>query len=1251
MPLLHASALRPQTQLNFQLQPNFLVAAQQAFLNKIALSADGSVIVIGRNEVQIDGVFNAGEAYIYEKNTCSWMQTRIPAPTNFKVASGEFGRSAGISKDGSTVVIGARRHVLNSNDGGGFAIFRKRAGVWTRVYQFLRNVNSDNVGFDLAVSETGTRLIVGRPGGFGSGIVFNETGTDFWQDEQFLLPSSAGTADQCGSRVDMLPDMSFAFTGNINDDIAGTNQGGATTYQRSGTSWSPVQNFVASVVAASGVEYGKDIAVSDDGVWLAVGDWAANLTATSAGMVAIFEKVAGTYTERQIVQNPTGAGLSQRFGEHIHINDDGTILTIGSRNLGVVHIYERIGTTFNFRETKSGGGQLGHGLSSDGHVLVIGGSPKSFLFYASPPVCPAYSSYATGLSPTIYYRFNETSGSSVVVDHSGASNATYMGSPTLEATGALVNESNAAIQLNGSTQYIDMDTAAPMANLFDDAGQSSFAGWVYPIGITGVGATLINRYLSSQVGWELVLTHETGDSRVRFVQQRLIDPDSWQTDQIIALNTWSFIAVVYDVADGAPKLYVNGVEVAVTGVASGAGTRGNDSPGETFVGRTGSGMNSFNGRFDEFKFFKNKLLTAVEIADLYCLGAAQPAVVAVEFDEGALQPSTVSLSAASQAFNHLIGINDDGSVIAIGRAEHDVGGTVDQGEVTVWEKGVCAYVSAVLDAPTPFAITAGEFGRCVAVSGDGSTIVVGARRHTGNTSDPGGASIWRKVSGVWSALQNITFGTNNALFGQSIDLSTTGDRIIIGRRTITFPDVGAGVVYFESTPNNWTVEQSLVPSSGQANDQVGERVAMSSDGAFALVGATDDDLASSNTGGASLWSRAGTVWTQIENFTASVTGANGANFGKDVALSDDGNDLIVADWDSSYNASAAGYVGIFDRSAGLTEKQILQRPGGASSNNTFGEHLQLSNDGSVLAIGSRALNTVYIYKKQSGHYLFSQQIAASGNRGFGLSGDGKRLVVGGDTDSDLYELELSSLATTYLAYANGLNPTIYYRFGETTGATVAVDQAGANAGNYVGSPTLGVVGAIANDTDTAVELDGFTQYISLGTPTVIDNMFDASGQSSFAIWVDYTGPDNVVAVLVDRHNSISVGWRLMQSWNTGDYRLIFEVKRASIADQFTVFAAPIVKNQWQPIAVTYDVASGSPSIYVDGVKQTVSQTLTGSGVYGNDAASPTFIGQFQDNTSRFTGRLDEAKFFKGSVLTPLQVANLACIGSASTVVG
>lgn len=60
-------------------------------------------------------------------------------------------------------------------------------------------------------------------------------------------------------------------------------------------------------------------------------------------------------------------------------------------------------------------------------------------------------------------------------------------------------------------------------------------------------------------------------------------------------------------------------------------------------------------------------------------------------------------------------------------------------------------------------------------------------------------------------------------------------------------------------------------------------------------------------------------------------------------------------------------------------------------------------------------------------------------------------------------------------------PVSYWRLGERSG-TVARDEMGLNHGTYVGSPTLGVNGAVAGDGDTAINTAA-AKYVQLATPT------------------------------------------------------------------------------------------------------------------------------------------------------------------------
>lgn len=98
-----------------------------------------------------------------------------------------------------------------------------------------------------------------------------------------------------------------------------------------------------------------------------------------------------------------------------------------------------------------------------------------------------------------------------------------------------------------------------------------------------------------------------------------------------------------------------------------------------------------------------------------------------------------------------------------------------------------------------------------------------------------------------------------------------------------------------------------------------------------------------------------------------------------------------------------------------------------------------------------------------------------------------------------------SAEDTYQALMNGLAPIVWWRLGEASGTT-AYDETGTRNGSYVGSPTLGVAGAMTTG-DTAVTLNGSSQYLPCGTTALV-----AGGDFSIAAWfkTSYSGASQAI---------------------------------------------------------------------------------------------------------------------------------------------
>lgn len=191
------------------------------------------------------------------------------------------------------------------------------------------------------------------------------------------------------------------------------------------------------------------------------------------------------------------------------------------------------------------------------------------------------------------------------------------------------------------------------------------------------------------------------------------------------------------------------------------------------------------------------------------------------------------------------------------------------------------------------------------------------------------------------------------------------------------------------------------------------------------------------------------------------------------------------------------------------------------------------------------------------------------------------------------------------------NPVSYWRFGEGAGAT-AIDSVGSNPGAYVASPTLGVAGAITGDPDTAVTLNGTTQYVTVADSASVDL---GDGPFSIELWLKQGGTQ-----------------RTMLSKGAGAYELAVVTNlylSASGGSAIAHSAQAVDDSAWHHCVVTKNGAA--TRIYVDGKDQTVAN---GTATLINTATT-LFIGG-NGTTDFMSGSLDEVAIYN-VVLTPLQV--------------
>ncbi|MSO30224.1 MAG: integrin [Acidobacteria bacterium] len=302
-----------------------------------------------------------------------------------------------------------------------------------------------------------------------------------------------------------------------------------------------------------------------------------------------------------------------------------------------------------------------------------------------------------------------------------------------------------------------------------------------------------------------------------------------------------------------------------------------------------------------------------------------------------------------------------------------------------------------------------QFGFSLALSGDGNTLAVGAPSEdsaatgvNGNQRDEGFNSagavyVYTRTGGAWTqrAYLKADAHTNTGLgdqFGFSVALSENGGTLAVGvydesgnGRTVNAPinreRGGSGAVYIWTRAGNaWTKQAYLKTWNAEGGDSWGSVVSLSSDGSTLAVGSLDEDClcagvhtnpetgigdqkADMSSGGAAVFVRNGTAWSQQAYLKASNPGQDDW-FGVRLALSGDGNALVVAAPNEDSNGrgvnaanndggAESGAAYLFVRAGGAWRQTAYIKAANADQYDEFGNAVAFSRDGRTLLVGAR----------------------------------------------------------------------------------------------------------------------------------------------------------------------------------------------------------------------------------------------------------------------------------------------------------
>lgn len=217
-----------------------------------------------------------------------------------------------------------------------------------------------------------------------------------------------------------------------------------------------------------------------------------------------------------------------------------------------------------------------------------------------------YADTVNALSPVAYYRLGESSGTTAI-DETGNYHGTYVGSPTLGATGLLIGDPDTAVGFDGTDDKMYIASNAVLDNIQTVSFMVNIAAMP-----TGNAACIISRHdsVASYNGFTFTILNDVLSLGVK----DNLNNNIYIKASALSINTTYHIVGIFSNTSGYGfKLYIDGTLVD------------SDTSSISFTYNTvtlnlaisnDSYWENFNGTIDEVAIF-DTALTQQQVTDLY----------------------------------------------------------------------------------------------------------------------------------------------------------------------------------------------------------------------------------------------------------------------------------------------------------------------------------------------------------------------------------------------------------------------------------------------------------------------------------------------------------------------------------------------------------------------------------------------------------------------------------------------------------
>lgn len=244
-------------------------------------------------------------------------------------------------------------------------------------------------------------------------------------------------------------------------------------------------------------------------------------------------------------------------------------------------------------------------------------------------------------------------------------------------------------------------------------------------------------------------------------------------------------------------------------------------------------------------------------------------------------------------FGHAVAISAAGDVVVVTAYRHAVFWP-DAGAGYIFVRNGTQWTQQAMLSADDAAMT-DLLGFSAAISADGSRVALGALWDDDGGDQSGSVYVFDRVGDNWQQTTKIVANdaTPGSEFGFAVAMTGDGTRLLIGARFDDRFNTNFGAAYvFRDASGDWVQEAKLTANNPQSNDRFGGAVTIDDQGLAAVIGTRGDDEIAPNAGAAQVFDRQGTSWIGPTKLTPRSAGGFKA-FGSAAAISPDGSRLVV----------------------------------------------------------------------------------------------------------------------------------------------------------------------------------------------------------------------------------------------------------------------------------------------------------------------------------------------------------------------